>query len=129
MRILMLFPYYFRWHYTQAYKDLTRIWKNYMWFFWNLFSIPLLLKTLFTPWKRLIEEKGEYFSFESFFSRIILNSLMRAIGALIRLIFILSAISILCIVFFAGLSAYFLWTLLPFVVFGLVVFGIGSFFI
>ena len=48
---------YFTWHYSQGVKDMMSIWRNVLWVISNFFSVKDLVKSLFTPWKMLGEEK------------------------------------------------------------------------
>jgi hypothetical protein len=95
---------------------MLRIAGNYMWFFWHFFSIPLLLKTFFYPWKRLDEEKKKGFGISKTFERFTVNTLMRIVGMLIRTVTIALGLLTLVSAFIAGLVGFMLWTVLPFVV-------------
>jgi hypothetical protein len=124
MELVAFMPYYAVWHYTGAIADILRIWRNYLWFFYHFFSIPVLLKTLFSPWRRLQEEYKGGFDIESFFSTIIVNIMMRFVGALVRLVFIIAGIAILTIVFLAGLAFLVFWMVLPVLSLGVLVVGL-----
>jgi hypothetical protein len=82
MWFLALFPIYFVWHYTQAIKDYWFVSRNLIWFVYNFFSIDILLKTLFSPWRRL--GKDDTSEKPSFLTNLIINVLMRISGFIIR---------------------------------------------
>lgn len=106
-------PYYIRWHYGKALSDLVIIAGNFIWFAWHFFSIELMLRTLFSPWQRLSEEKKSGFDVESFFSAIAINTVMRFVGLIVRLVFIV--IGLACIIIISALSviAFAVWIALP----------------
>jgi hypothetical protein len=116
MKLLYLQPFYLKWHYTRAFKDIYGIWLNLIWFVWHFFSVELLLKSFFSPWHRLTEEKSEQFSFEDLFSRIIVNFLMRVVGAIIRTVAIFMAVVFEVIVIVSGALFFVIWAVLPFLI-------------
>lgn len=118
---------YVKWHYTTAYVDFYRIAKNYLWFFWHFFAIPLHLRTLFIPWRRLSEETGRYFDLERTFERIIVNTLMRVVGMLIRLIFIFIGLIVIASAFIMVVIAGIFWTMLPVFLIYIIIGGFTSF--
>ena len=50
---------YFRWHYGRGVGELMGIVENFLRFVLHLFSIKLLLSTLFHPWRRMAESYGK----------------------------------------------------------------------
>lgn len=72
-----------------------RSWKNLLVFAFNLFSIPLLLKTLFAPWERDRAPKSEF----SFFERGVFALVSRVLGLLARLVFIALGLLLTALVF------------------------------
>lgn len=119
----MLLPlYYFTWHYTRAIADLLRIWSNFFWFFWHLFSIPLLLRTLLTPFHRLHETYRPGLRPEDWASAFIVNTLMRLVGMVVRLFTILIGLLFIALTLALGALMLAAWIAAPV----LVVFLIGS---
>ena len=58
-----------------------------------MFSIGLLLRTLFSPFKRMEEERKKgSLKFEDWGGAIIINLLMRLIGSLVRSVIIIAGI-------------------------------------
>lgn len=120
MNVLLLIPYYFRWHYTRALRDLYHNLVTLTVFVFSWFSIASLLKTFFTPWRRLGDEYHKGFHPEEFLSAMIVNTILRLLGMSIRTIVIvvglsavfgimlLNIIVFICWVFFPVLIAFFL---------------------
>lgn len=111
---LYLFPSYLVWHYSSAFRDITRVWTNFLWFTYNFFSLPLLVKTFFAPWKRLHEERAKgAFSLEDIASVIVTNTVMRFVGALMRTAVLFVGTIFVLLVFWVGLIFYVAWVFLP----------------
>jgi hypothetical protein len=124
MGIASFTPYYILWHYSGAIADIVRIWRNYLWFFYHFFSIPVLFKTLFSPWRRLQEEYKGGFDIENFFATKVVNTMMRLVGAFVRLAFIIVGIVVISIVFLGGLLFLAIWLALPLIALGLLIIGL-----
>ncbi|MBI2476032.1 MAG: hypothetical protein HYV67_02210 [Candidatus Taylorbacteria bacterium] len=125
MAFIQVLWFYILWHYTKAWQDIFRIIGNYLWFIGNFFSINLLLKTLLSPWRRL-SIKGGKGAEDSFFGALLINTLMRVVGFLIRSITIIFGAAALFATI--ALSGAFLvaWPLLPIIVFFLFFGGLGQ---
>lgn len=105
--------YYFRWHYSMAVSDLVRIVGNFLWFFYEFFSIPLLLKTLFVPFHRLNEAPKKGFHVGAWFEAFIVTSLMRLVGALLRILLVVFGIFFLALTVVVGSAVLITWVLAP----------------
>jgi len=123
---LFAFPIeYFVWHYGEGLRDFFRVFGNFLWAVYNFFSIPLLLRTFFMPWRRLQEEKKQQgFHAEEFFGNIIVNIIMRLVGMLVRLVTLIIGAAIIIIIFCASIVSLVVWLTLPLVVAVLFVFGL-----
>jgi hypothetical protein len=107
-----LFFDYILWHYSRALINGATIWANLMWFVVHFFSIPLLLRTLFSPWKRMHEEYSRG-GFEDFMGMLVVNIMTRVVGFLTR-IFVLLIGFVLLISFAIGFLVWSItWLLLP----------------
>ncbi len=111
MHVFLALPYYLAWHYSEALNDMRKIWKNFFVFLFNFFSIFLLIRTLFSPWHRMQENYGRI---EDFFGNLIVNTLMRLVGAVIRLIFIIMGVVSVLLCAVLGLAVLAFWLVLPF---------------
>lgn len=124
MNFLLIFPHYISWHYTRALSDLIYLFKSFVIFIWNFFSIQILLKTLFVPFQKLNAQRTKRFDLEEFFSALITNLLMRLVGFFVRSLFII--LGIFCFIFFTIFYSvfFFIWLVAPFILAGMVVLGI-----
>lgn len=113
MKLGQLLGYYVVWHYGVAWLDIVRIWRNFLWFFYNFFSIPLLFKTLLSPFERLREDYGRDFEPGQFIAALVVNVIMRLIGAALRLFIIAVGIIVLGATFVGGIAFFLLWVILP----------------
>ena len=115
MNIFAILPYYVSWHYSVAISDLLRIWKDFLVFIYNFFSIKDLALSLFSPWQRMQEGLRKGYGLEELFGAIIVNTIMRLVGAVVRLIFIVLGVVLIVAGLFLGLGVLCLWLTLPFV--------------
>ena len=124
---MFILPAYFAWHYGEALSDIIRLWTNYIWFFYNFFSLPVLVKTLFAPWQRIQEGKRRAgFHVEDIAEAFVTNLVMRFVGFLIRVIFIVIGTAVVLFVSWIGVLIIILWTVLPAVAVASFIFGISK---
>jgi len=116
MRVLL----WFFWQFYEAPRFLLQIWKNYLMFAANLFSLPLLLKTFFAPWRRYNWRYPKGFDIAEFFNTFISNTFSRILGALVRIVLIIIGILFQILVIITGLVIFIGWILVPFII----IFGI-----
>jgi ATP-dependent Clp protease ATP-binding subunit ClpA len=110
---------FFTWHYTKGLEYYIRSWKSTISWISHYFSATPLLKTLFSPWKRLIVyDRTPGFSLQKAFSTIMFNLISRGIGAIVRFILLFVGIILTIFTFLAGLMGIFFWLLFPFFGFG-----------
>lgn len=126
----MFLPCYAKWHYGQALADIARVWRNYLWFFYNFFSIPVLISTFLTPFNLLGEpyRKGGGFDVGKLFETLLVNVLMRFVGAGVRLSTIITGFFVLVVIFIIGAVALAVWVAMPLVIVWFVVAGVRSLF-
>jgi fatty acid desaturase len=121
MNFLLIIPYYLSWHYSQGILDYFKVWKNLVWFLWNFFSFKVLLKTFFSPFKRLKEKYAGGLDMESLASSILITTLMRLVGMVFRAAIIVFGLIVLVTFVIAGLIGIFVWLVLPFALVGLII--------
>ena len=112
------------WQYIESPQTLFKVWKNFLSFNLSFFSIPLLLKTLFYPWRKYHESYGRGFDIKRFFSALTFNSISRLLGALVRTILILAGLLIETLVIGLGALLLIGWILLPIILLGILILGI-----
>ncbi len=124
MRFFTLIPYYLVWHYTSGIINYFSLWGNFIWFSYNYFSFNILLRTLFSPFKRLSEKNSKGLDPGKFFGDLIVNTLMRLIGFLMRTVVIFVGIMVTTVVVLGGLGLFFIWLILPIVLCFFIVAGL-----
>jgi hypothetical protein len=113
MQWLLILPGYFLWHYTLAFRDIWHLWMNAFWAINRIFSIPLLLKTLFATWKRIVETEGKKFDLEDWAERKVVNLMSRFVGAIVRIPVILIGLVSFLATFLIGIFLYLFWVIAP----------------
>ncbi len=111
---------YFQWHFIDGPRAIWKGWKDCLRFNLDYWSVPLLLKTLFSHWRRYRSSYGRGFDPGRWFNAFIFNAMSRMLGALARSILIFVGLITEFFVFCAGVAVFLIWILLPF----LVIFGI-----
>lgn len=118
---------YLLWHYGNALTNIVTVWGNFIWFVFHFFSTFVLLRTLFAPWERMHEtypRKGQ-FDPGFFFGTLLVNLIMRIVGAVVRLTFILISVALFLCVFSVGVVFIAFWMVAPVGIFYLFNMGLG----
>ena len=105
---------YGRWHYGRGISEFFKTAKNFLAFLLHFFSIFLLLKTLFHPWRRMKENYAGGLDLGALASSLIVNMIMRIVGIVSRLVIIALGIFTLGAAFVGALISLVLWLLAPF---------------
>lgn len=111
-----IFVMWFLWHFYEMPKFLFRAWKNYILFGINSFSVSLLLKTLFSPWRRYNWSYPKTFDIKEFFSTLVSNIFSRILGAICRVMLILAGLIFQFFIIIAGIIVILFWFLIPFII-------------
>ena len=101
------------WYYFEMSNNLLDAWKNFLVFNLNYFSIPLLLKTFFSPWRRYKWNYPRGFDIKQYFETFISNLVSRILGAICRVVLILIGIVTEIFVFLFGSVIFLIWLILP----------------
>lgn len=128
MQLGLIVPYYISWHYTRALRDIVEHSKDFIWFFWNLFSIPSLLRTFFAPFERLGQDAPKRFDPQKMLEAFATNLVMRVIGMGVRGFFIAIGLAMLGTVLLVCVAFMAVWLVLPFIVSAMLVAGVLSLF-
>jgi hypothetical protein len=115
---------YWKWHYGGAIRNLFQIWSNFVWFIFHFFSLGVLTRTLFAPWRRLDEGYAKGLAPEAWLQTLIVNGLMRTVGFIIRLIFIIVGSLVLLVMIILIVPVLIIWLLLPIVILTLFISGL-----
>ncbi|MBP9855697.1 MAG: hypothetical protein KBC48_00095 [Candidatus Pacebacteria bacterium] len=113
MQSYLYLPTYVIWHYTAGLKAAGGLALNFIRFTANFFSLQLLLKTLFSPWRRLGEHYVSGLHPSEWLSTFLVNTLMRIVGAIIRLILIIVGLLMIMLTALGGLLMLIIWVLWP----------------
>jgi len=111
-----IFLTWINWHYSFILQEIFWAWKNIFRFNLYYFSIPTLLSTLFSPWRRYNFSYGKRISFSETIENISFNIFSRIVGMIMRILLITFGIfsQILTILF--GTVVVFLWVFLPIII-------------
>ncbi|MCB9812370.1 hypothetical protein H6778_01800 [Candidatus Nomurabacteria bacterium] len=123
MLFLSFVHHYLRWHYFRAWSELFHVWLNLLWFTIHFFSIPQLMRTWFSPWKRIVEERGNKWNLEDLAGFIIIGLISRLLGFIMRTVIIMIGLVCLFLVVSSGLLFFVFWFGAPFVIIALL--GVG----
>lgn len=110
--MLMLAIAWITWWYGAGWKQLVMRIGAFAAFIIHTFSVPILIKTLFAPWRRIISYDDE--SFVASLRAGLDNLISRCVGFFVRLLVILTSIIALTIILVVGLITIILWPILPF---------------
>lgn len=84
-----IFWQWISWQFFDVPKNILKAWKNYLKFYWNYFSILLLIKTFFSPWHRYKWSYGKGFDIGKYFEAFVSNLISRILGAILRFFLII----------------------------------------
>lgn len=102
-----------KWYYLKIPKNIIKIWINYLLFSIHFFSVPILIRSLFAPWKRIsILQKGG--GLQTIFDVVTFNLISRSIGFISRISLIFAAVFFFLFIFIFGIFFFFFWLVLPF---------------
>ena len=116
---------YFYWWYQEELIYLFNAVINTCKRIFYTFSIPLLLRTLFYPWKNdaLYKENP---SLSDAFQILIGNLVSRFVGATVRLMTIFAGLIVTCLIFICGIILLISWIFLPIIIIYLSVSGVRN---
>src|SRR3989344_2395743 len=98
------------WHYGQGLNQYLRRWVYALGWVVHFFSLPLLLTSLFSPWKRLVDTQDvPGFHPEAIFRQLSFNLISRVIGAIVRIVMFLGGTLLLLPVFTIGAIGLVFW--------------------
>ena len=105
---------FFYWLFVESTARVARTWFFFLRFGLNFFSVPLLLRTFFSPWHRYWYGYPKDFNPVELFYAVFGNLMSSVIGVILRSLFILLGIIFDVFVFVIGLAVLIFWITLPF---------------
>jgi len=109
-----IFFQWLSWQFFEMPMNILKAWKNFLLFYLNYFSIPLLLKTFFSPWRRYRWYYPRGFDAWAYLEVWVSNRISQVIGLILRTVFIFIGIAVEIFIFFGGLIIFIIWIILPF---------------
>lgn len=79
----------------------------------NYFSVGIILKTMFSPWRQIISSSRKDQSINSKFTAILDNIVSRTVGFFVRVFVLFAAVIILILVVIMNVVYVVVWPLLP----------------
>lgn len=111
---------YLVWQFSDIPRALLAAWKNFLWFNLNYFSIPVLLKTYFSHWRKYSSSYGKGFNIGRYFETLVFNTMSRIIGAILRTFLIIIGLIAEIVLMFFGAIIMAAWIVSPVIlIFGL----------
>jgi hypothetical protein len=107
----MLFVEFFRWWYGEGWRQVGRGAVNLVNKVQLSFSVPILINTLFAPWKRIITPPGR--SIDDKFRAMLDNLVSRTVGFFVRIFSLVSAVILILLAGIIGFSIALFWPLIP----------------
>ena len=124
MLFLSIAHHYLLWHYSRAFLELFHVWFNFIWFVVHFFSIPQLMRSWISPWKRMVEDRGNTWDLEALASFIIIGFISRIIGFILRTVVIFLGLVSLFATIASGLIIHVFWIVAPIAIIGILGFGL-----
>lgn len=99
------------WWYTSGFIQAMQRAAKRLIAIWRMFSILIIIRTLFSPWKRIISPPGK--SLEQIFRAWVDNLISRLVGFVVRIIVIFMSLVICTGMAAFGVVSITFWLLLP----------------
>ena len=108
---VVVFYEYLTWQYSEGMREYMRAWQNIHWFLWRVFSVTLLLRTFFAPFRRTGEFYGRGFDPAAMAQTFLVNLITRLVGMMARSMLLIVALLFQALVLMGG-GFLFIWFLL-----------------
>lgn len=116
---------YIKWHYSKAILALSKIWKTILIFLSDYFSLGLLIRNLFDPWKKMNDNYPTRFNLKNYVFAFITNIIVRIVGIIMRSGLILIAV-LICMGWIILYPILILgWLMAPVIILGLFILGLN----
>ncbi len=104
---------WFWWQFFESPKEILKGWGNFLKFGLHFFSIPLLIKTFFSPWRRYKWSYPRGFDAWTYFEIFFSNLISRGMGVIFRTVLIVVGVAFEIFIFFMGFCIFLGWLILP----------------
>jgi len=101
------------WQFLEMPRNILKAWGNFLKFGLNYFSVPLLIKTFFSPWRRYVWAYPKGFDIGKYLEVWFSNLISRILGAVLRFFLIIIGILAEILIVFGGLIFLLVWLILP----------------
>jgi len=118
-----IFWQWISWQFFDVPKNILKAWKNFLDFGLYYFSVSLLIKTFFSPWRRYKWSFGKGFDIGKYFEAFFSNLIFRILGAILRCFLIIIGLLFEIFIVFAGAIVFFGWLILPALLIAGLIFG------
>jgi len=108
-----IFIQYLFWQFFEVPRNILKGWRNFLLFYLNYFSIPLLFKTLFSHWRKYKWTYPKGLNIGKRFEVLFSNLLSRFLGAIMRIILIFIGLLLEIFLFLIGIIIFLGWLFLP----------------
>ena len=125
-RVLVL--QYLEWYFVDRTLRILKLWKSSILSYFNYFSISILIKTFFSPWKGISEGYGKGIDFKRYIEAFTLNTMSRIIGMITRIIFLTIAFFVEILIIIGGFFALIFWLVAPLLIFLSIYYGFSIIF-
>lgn len=112
MSVIVFFEY-LSWQYNEGIREYFSVWTNVHWFLWRLFSVPLLLRTFFAPFRRTSEGYGRGFDPSVIAQTFMVNMVTRFVGVVVRSVFLFIALLFQAMAAMVGSILFFFFITAP----------------
>jgi hypothetical protein len=116
--------FFLKWQLFYSNILFLKTWFEFLKFGLNAFSIPLLLKTFFSPWHRYMTSYPEGIDPIGALNSLFGNIMSRVIGMILRIIFIFFGLIFEIFIFVVGLVLFLIWASMPILIFYLLFLGL-----
>ncbi len=119
-----LITWWLSWYFIETPWNIIKTDVNFLRFGFNYFSLFVLLKTFFSPWRQYLWKYPRGFSLKEYTSVFFANLTSRILGALARSFLIIFAIIFEILIMIIGLLVFCLWLLSGPIIVTLIILGL-----
>lgn len=107
---------YFSWQFFEMPGNILKAWRNFLLFNLNYFSINLLFKTFFSPWRHDVSVYPKGLDIGKYLEVLFSNLISRILGAIVRSVLIIMGIAAEICIIFVGIIVFLGWLILPIII-------------